>query len=487
MNFPEKQKTLAGLKQWSFLCAECEQYDGDDFSSISVNSSSLKELEFSRVNFERSDFFGTKWISSKFMSVHFESSDINSIWASNCVFENVAFDSVSLTDSSFVDCQFVSCTFNFIGLTNNQFVRCSFDGLALTSTTTILNTFSECSFCNATIAKSFYYQIFESCVFDNSTIEARLLGFNYGISCETIPYVCPYYDEAMIRNTFSQNQQLINIAIFSINLAQEGMLDIAFLAIMYAVSQLLRQDFLVKSDEFAFFIRLLEHFDKGQSVAPITLYQCFQETYSLLKMENKNVAVQKSADNLNLLQNKLFFMLQRFIEKLQEQNHLMESDAKITIQILYYQKPMYPLTNILSLLSQQGQLSLPDPVLQRTAEGSFVEWIETYGAIVPFLQCFISLLGVIVPIVVKSRKSDDEKAKAKKDGSPSTTNVTIVNQTAIYAPTIIAQIGTVITPASENMVNQTAQVINVCQLLSSADFMGCNSKNIKDIQVQYSL
>ena len=124
-------------------------------------------------------FFNVSILSTQFTRVKFEdcdmkSADIGSVWASECLFVNTDFSNATFSDSTFIKCTFDECIFKSINLTRCQFIDCTFNQFLIDDSTFSLNTFTRCHIIKTEFTESFYYQIFEDCIFEKANINPYL-------------------------------------------------------------------------------------------------------------------------------------------------------------------------------------------------------------------------------------------------------------------------------------------------------------------------
>ena len=185
------------------------------------------------------------------------------------------FDGSTLTDTTFVECEFINCSFSHIGMTNNQFLNCFFNNYYADHCTITLNYFFECQIENSKLCSTFYYQIFDNCQFVNVVFDNSLLGYNYGL-----PQEKNLSKVNEIKLDFSSRQQFLNAAIVEINKG-ENILNTAMRACVYAISKIIENDILLKTDEISYISKLFEYFYYQKKLSPLTIIECWKLLYEL--------------------------------------------------------------------------------------------------------------------------------------------------------------------------------------------------------------
>ena len=100
--------------------------------------------------------------------------------------------------------------------------------------------------------------------------------------------------------------------------------------------------------------------------------------------------------------NTLYFDYMEFQKNLQEQlARLPQANSAADmaeLQIVYAEEPTLPLLDCLVQFSTLADSTCPEPHLLLTERGSFHEFHEIAVIVIPYVQTFLTLLGVVVPI-----------------------------------------------------------------------------------------
>jgi len=463
---------------------ENEEYISVDLRSIEILNSQLEAVTFKDVNVSNSDLFSTKLFSVIYDNVDFSNSDINSIWASNCKFSNVKFDGSTLTDSTFVECQFIDCTFSHIGMTGNQFTDCRLINYYADHCTITLNEFTNCHIENAHFWSTFYYQIFEKCSFVNIDFDISLLGFNYGLA-GGIGTINPE-DISKLKTNFLSKGQLLNSAVVEIN-NNKHMLNSAILACIFTISKMMEKDLIIKVDEFSFIIKLIEHFSKNEQIAPICIIECWKSLQNLQRANLATSAYIKASDSIQKLKNLLYFNYQVYVAKLSDKIHsLALPEGEIALNIHYHTKPRKELVSIINSFISDAGMQIPNAIIDKQTEGSFIEWITTNAAIVPYIQAFVTLLGIIIPVAFKERKPKQHEQKKKiTDPKGAIKQIPLASTCHISSTKILVPVLTPTNDSTEKIVSQVIQISIENKIISSSDYMGYNSNNVISININH--
>lgn len=166
----------------------------------------------------------------------------------------------------------------------------------------------------------------------------------------------------------------------------------------------------------------------------------------------------------------------------------MNMNSTVEIEMHYMEKPQAELVEIINKLIKKNNLSFYEAKLIKTAKGSFIEWIQTNAAIVPYIQAFISLMGVYVPIVYKqlNKKKEEKTNDINEDNTHQPKKVLPIEQsskTEINLPIINRERNS----NSEEMVSQIISIAIDNKIAGSTDYLGYNNMNVITININYPL
>lgn len=469
---------------------------------IHLNSSAVLSGELKNVCFFNASFFSTKFSDVTFARCNLQSIDMCSIWANGCQFLNCDFSEATISDSTFINCHFDNAVFDSISLTRCQFIDCRFQDISTDDSTISLNTFTGCRIVGADFKESFYYQVFENCIFSDVNIMPELLGFNFGFSLEVFKILSQNANLDELCANFIDDGLFVNAAILRINQLQDHY-DAAIVSCVVALGQMIQNDILIKADEIEFLKSLTMYLQARQQIAPISVLRIWQLLDNYLMCESANTAASKAMPHIREFANTLYFDYMEFQKKLQEQLARLPQTNSATdmaeLQIIYAEEPTLPLLDCLVQFSTLADSTCPEPHLLRTERGSFHEFHEIAVIVIPYVQTLLTLLGVVVPIVIYEKQKQHQEetppdlAKAKQDQGEKkagelpaevssrleiTLSLSEAGQSAIFLPNT-----EVIKPETNAFLSNVMKAPSIQTLINSADFSGYNRKNIQSVTI----
>lgn len=484
----EKSNLLTQGAKLNFQVFTTLEIESRNLEFLHLISSAVLSGHLKNVCFYNASFLSTKFINVFFIDCNLKSSDLCSIWVSNCYFQNTDFSNATISDSTFTNCTFDGTLFESISLTRCQFVDCIFEQLPIDDSTCSLNTFTRCQIKETHFTESFYYQIFNNCIFYNVKMDPALLGFNFGFSLEVLNQLATKSDLQVTGKNFVKKKLFINAAILQINQIQ-NYYDKAMIACVAAIGQMTRKDILIKADEIEFLKNLTSYFLESKQIAPISILRIWQLLNNEIINMPQNISTNKAMPLIREYTNMLYFDFVEFQKKLQDdlQQLPLASDIKETVElkIVYLKAPQLPLLNYLIEFSNLVSSDCPIPSLIRTKKGSFIEYHEIATAILPYLQTLFGFLGVITPIIIyKKQKHSYEKQTATCTDKRDETELIIETQSNKQSPILLPNTNAI----SLNTNTITTDVIKILTsqpLENCADFCGYNNHNIQSITIKF--
>lgn len=459
---------------------------------MEISGSYISNGEFTDTNFYGISFLSTKFSNIKFIGCNLAGTDLCSIWVKECVFSNTDLSNSTITDSMFIDCVFDMDSFASVTLTNSHFINCTFNGFPIDDSTVTLNYFDNCVIKKTHFTESFYYQLFENCVFEDVEFNVELLGYNFGFSREFIDRFSVESKIESVKENFIKNQLLTNAAILSINVLG-NYYDLAMLACITAMCQMMRQDILVKNDEIQFLRKVTEYLDRKKLISEfikIKIWHCL----NLLRIEDQtNVAISRASQYLQEFSNMLYFSFQSFQQRLDEELKCFENIRKnniVEIQIIYKFAPAIQIVSIMESFRKSYLPDIMETKLVSTKQGSFIEIIEAAEPLLPYLKTFLSILGTASPFIIyglnkrdKKKEKEDNKNKEIENENTLNTNIAIQNFSQ-YNIVMVPNVAPV-SNETENIIKATTTVINASEIGNNPDFCGYNSNNVQSINIKY--
>ena len=450
-------------------------------------------------NLQNICFYNASFLSTKFSKVTFEkcnlkSADICSIWANSCYFHSTDFSNATISDSTFIKCTFDKSVFESVSLMRCQFIDCTFEQFLIDDSTFSLNTFIKCRIKETHFTESFYYQIFDNCTFYKVSMLPSLLGFNFVFSSKVFAKLSKGVDISEIEIDFINNGLYINAAIFRINQIQ-NYYDQAMTACVAAIGKMIEHDILIKAEEIEFLKNLTCYFYEHKQIAPISILQIWKllNNYTLNALTNTSAS--KAMSHIREYANMLYFNFIDFQKELQEYLDQLPKNFSITdtaeLKIIYSNKPIFPLLDLLTEFSTLVHPKCPVPNLIRTEKGSFIEYHNIAVAVIPYLQTFFSFLGIVVPIIIykNEKKINDYKENEKKSIATNSTENTELKITlttnGVNCSPILLPGCTNITSNTNVIVSDMVKILESQQKINRAGFCGYNAQNIQSITIQF--
>lgn len=463
----------------------------ENLELLHLSSSTVLSGKLKNICFFNASFFSTKFSDVTFAQCNLKSIDMCSVWASGCQFLDCDFSDATISDSTFINCCFDNSILESISLTRCQFIHCSLKDISTDDSTIFLNTFTHCHIEGAGFKESFHYQTFENCTFSGVCIAPELLGYNFGFSPELFDTLSQEIDLDELEASFTGSGLYVNAAILHMNRFQDRY-DAAMIACVVALGKMIQNDILIKADEIEFLKNLTVYFQTNHQIAPISVLQIWQLLNNYFMDKSSNTAASKAMPHIHGFANTLYFSYMEFQKELQDQLMQLPQTNNITdkaeLEIVYVEKPSLPLLDYLLQFSALAGPSCPEPQLLRTERGSFHEFHEIALIIMPYLQTFFSLLGVIKPIGQKSTQTvvkQSQEEEATKNFATTESNrieialsISEANQPLILLPNMET-----IRPETSKIVLDVMKISSTKTLISSVDFGGYNGKNVESITI----
>lgn len=466
-------------------------FDHKDLNTIHLISSTILVSSFKNVCFYNASLLGSKFSKVDFMHCNLKCTDISSIWANECNFLHVDFSEATISDSTFINCTFADSIFESVSLTKCQFIDCTFEHFTNDDSTFALNTFTSCHIIDASFSETFYYQIFDNCILDDVNMEPYLLGFNYGFSPLTFEQLVEGVNLEELHKDLINKKLYSNAAIFHINQVQ-SFYDEAMVACVAALGQMIQHDILIKADEIEFLKNLTMYFQEHRKIAPISILKIWQLLNDCISNTSPNISLNKAMPHINEYVTMLYSNFINFQEDLQKRLELLPQASSILetveLEVVYSEKPTMPLVDFLTEFCTLASDDCPLPRLIRTERGSFHEFHEVALMVMPYLQTFFALLGVVVPIIIfkKQKNEDNKKPKSKNNTKTNKSEVEITLKTAggKQSPLLLPNTN-IITPTTNTMILDITRIFETQPNISSVEYCGYNTENIQSITIRF--
>lgn len=385
------------------------EWDKKDLSRSLLNGTIIVDSSVVNVSFANADLEAAQFQKSKFTDCSFAIAGIHSVIFSDSVFFNCMFDDSNIIDSLFVRCQLINCSFRGTSVRECIFEDGCLDSCNIENSEFMLNVYRRVRFQNMCFLHTFYYQILIQCSFKNIEFETYLLGYTFGLKKSDLASMHLLLMEHAIdyaigdifgnlKALYLQRGMFINIGILQLYLSQAAP-DYSILGCISFFEEYIKRNILIKSEELHFFKLIVEELEiSGRPLLPVTNILLYQKINALL-CEYDNLSISKARTTIISLRNAFHYKYLDFLDELKNAEYS-EPNTSVEIKVTYVHKPGIPLSDILSAIAPDQE-----PVRQiRTESGSFIEWLSATFSISDCLQVFLSLLGIVIPLIVTSKK-----------------------------------------------------------------------------------
>lgn len=466
-----------------------EIYHYREWDNYTVENENLHSVTFKWCNFSQCKFIHTiladsDWDSCQvseceFKDISFENSDITSTYFENCNFHNVCFKGASMTDLTFSNCTFNDCDFNHMGLSSSVFDKCFLVNFKLRQSTTSLNSYKKCLFTNAKIRGNFFYNLFLDSNFIKSTISEELVCVNFGFSKKNLIELS--LDKEHLKNiqqTCLDNKDIVGATIISLNL-EENFYDCAIWTSIQIILKQLKAGILIRSEQLLFLRAVIKYLMENNKISLYTILAIIS-TLEKLNTFEQNIALQKSKEVINQLNNELFDYYHKYIKQIDnELKQVNNFQNEISLKITYEEEPKVSLCVLLEQLMSSLGINGPAPIRKQTARGSFIEWIQGYDNILKCLQLLISILGLGIKLKKKTEKQPE--IEKSQDTLPNKNVPNITNSVVFQMPeSVLEQLKMAQT---EQDVSKAINVFILNGVTFNNNFQGYNNYNVKDIEI----
>ena len=492
---------LSSHQNFSFNSIERELWQNADLSRSLFNGSIFVECVFNGICFDNADLEGTRFSKCKFTDCTFLSADIHSIWVVECQFDHVRLNDANIIDCTFHKCNFIECTFNGIGLMQSDFEDCYLDPFEPNNSSITLNHFIKTTFKRASFRNVFYYQMFEACEFQNSSFEAYLLGYVYGLSPQNYKDLnCILMGDSMVCTLEETFDDILTIYMdrrmyLNIGFLQLGRLgantDKLLLQCVELLKRFLQEDHILKSEQIKFLQWIIDYLHNKEEIAPAT-YLLLENALSSITRSfdaNPNTAWEKAHLYVRELRNSLYFIFLKYLDKMNIP--AISSPKPVTLIASFEVMPSIPLIQIMESLAPDSS----PPIQLKTERGSFIEWISCDENIVNCIELFLQLIGSIaIPFITlgienkiqskkeqKQKKWELEKEKEATMKTVATTSETItIKDRETGLPLFITQ---TVSPQAGASVTNAMRVIVDLNILDDQKRFGYNAQNIREMKI----
>ena len=476
-------------QNFSLQHLENELHINDSAESSLFSGTIIEKNKWENVNLAKSDVEATRILDTTIKNSSFADSDMHSLLVVHTDFFGVSFVDANITDCTFSDCRFFNCNFDGATLNDSQFKNCTLKEISLSGGSYTMNRFNHCTLKKLCFKNVFYYTHFKACEFDSVTMEAYLLGYTYGLTLENLeslqylfmgqPYTKTFKEVCReIQKIYENRGMLINQG--TLYLIDPNMpANQAILKCFECVGRFIQNDYLIKKEQLEFLNRIVGVMYEDSIISPLILIQLMNIIEQILN-QPRNASLEKINSELLFIKNNILSYYHSFINNIAKRVSDSYEENEVIIKIVYNEKPQRELTSILKEIDDTQEARVI-----KTEEGSFIEWIECISALLPYIDIFLSILGIVIPIVWDLHKTSTSKSpEPTTDYVFEVNNVFEVNDISQKELAVIPElVKQAINPLLQKKVNKTIKVIVNNKFVESTDNFGYTNKNIRSIEV----
>ena len=463
-----------------YITTNNEIIDSINWNSVTIDGCIISDCSIINTNLGNSDIIGTTFIKCKYKNTDLSRSDICSIVATDTVFENIDFRMATMRDCEYNKCIFEGCSFEHIAMTHTKYSNCIFRNISIEQSSSYLNEFYNCTFDNCCFKGNFYYSIFTNCNLCYQFLSNELRAFNMLLHNNEAQTNILKKDTI---EHLKDNYLFLNIEIYRLNMS-ENSLDSFIIKSLFAISQLIKNDIVIRLEQIEFIQKVFEFTCKYKPFPLLTIQQGINIIDTMFEESELGcISLQKSQQCLNRLKNTMYL---EYISKMNTLPKIQAVDfySHTTIyKITYNEQPSVQLSEIINIISEG--LNIKDKAAERikTEKGSFIEFIKSFSDIEPIIQIIMSFTtGVITPIILAKIKN---KSDNNKPINNNTQTINAINSN-INSPTVINNYNIILSefdPKTQQAAQMTAKVLNSQKCSALNGYLGYSKENIKLIEI----
>uniref|UniRef100_UPI0040571B05 hypothetical protein n=1 Tax=Agathobacter sp. TaxID=2021311 RepID=UPI0040571B05 len=370
---------------------------------------------------------------------------------------------------------------NYTG--SSIFNKCDFVSFKLRQSSTSLNYYRDCYFFDAKISGNFFFNLLINSHFEKSNVAKELFGSNFGFSQVNLAELSIEKQHLKnIQQTCLDNKDIVGAAVIALNLEEKNY-DYAVWTSIQVVIEQLKKGILIRAEQLLFLKSVINQLIEHNKISLYTILAIISLLEKINSFES-NIALKKSQVIINQLRSELFDYYHKCIEQIHNDlSQICQIDEPICVKITYTEEPQISLCILLEQIMKSIGIEGPIPVRERTAVGSFIEWIQGYDNILKCIQLLISILGLNIKLHKKtSEQSASKKEKVQSVQNPESVNNTGTTNSVVFQipESVLEQLKTTQT---EQDVSKTINVFILNGVTINNNFQGYNNFNVKNIEI----
>lgn len=484
---PDKNNNWKYNQNFNLLHLINETHINEHAEASLFHGTLIEQNYWDNVKLDNSDFEALRIIGSTIKNSSFKNSDIHSLLVTYTIFDTVSFQETDISDCTFTNCNFINCNFSQAVLKENQFNNCLFDTPLFEKGSYVMNDFIESTLVNTCLKNVFYYTYYRNCTFQDVEMEAYLLGYSYGLTISNLEELSFLF----MGNICSDNYQKICNDICSVYIDRRmdinrGILYLidpqtptekAIIKCFDCVYNFIKQDYLVQKEQLEFLNKIVIILYKDQSISPLVIISLINIINTILNMP-KNSALDKAEQGLFSVKNSMLTNYYHFMDELQKHLAELPKDGDWELEIIYEKKPSYRLTDIIKDIDSDAKI-----IVLKTATGSFIEVLQMANEILPYIDTFLSFLGLAFTVKEVHKNNNTEK-NSQSCVVQITNNITYSQLTQKGLKSISEVTQKSMDPILQNNMNKTILFIVNNNFIQTDDCYGYNKENVRSIKAK---
>lgn len=484
------KKTWKFNQNFSLLHLHNENHVDEIAESSLFHGTIVEKNYWENVKIDNSDLEAMRIVHTIIKNSSFKNSDMHSLLVTRTEFSNTSFQETDISDCTFIECKFINCDFSNATLKENQFEDCIFDSPVFSGGSYIMNSFINSTLTNTCLKNVFYYTYFKECTFEEVIMEAYLLGYSFGLTLNNLEELSYLFMGELcsddyqkvckdINNVYIDRRMVINSGLLYL-VDPKVPVEKAIIKCFECVYYYIKENHLIQKEQMVFLNKIVTIMHEEQTISPLTVICLINSINHTLNLE-RNSSLAKAEQGLLSIKNSMLTYYYHFIDELQKYLAEIPHNCDMELKITYEERPSYRLANIVKDIDPEKEINVI-----KTESGSFIEWIECSSTILPYIDTFLALLGVAIPVIFETQKN----RKKKKDPQSSNCVIQITNKIEVsqitskeldVLPEIIQKS---VDPILQRDINKTITFVLNNNFIQANDCHGYSKKNVRSIEAK---